>query len=98
MNNRIVLFVTHRFVIHEGETRVSLVSIVTKLLTTHRCRVAPTTISFQNGGLGGDVQEVPALEGVDGFVWHQPHVRGLEVERLRTAPVEPHDRIERRRY
>jgi len=50
--------------------------------------------SFENCGLGTDGQEVPALKGVDRVAGHHAHVCGLEIERLGTAPVESHNRIE----
>lgn len=50
--------------------------------------------SFENRGLGADGQEVPALKGIDRVAGHHAHVRGLKIERLGTAPVESHDRIE----
>src|SRR5690349_15332788 len=61
---------------------------------TPRIKILEVVDLLQDCGLGADVQDVPTLECVDGFVRHQTHVRGLQVERLRTAPVEPHDRIE----
>ena len=54
------------------------------------------SMSLQDCGLRADVQYMPTLECIDRLVRHETHVRGLEVERLRTTPVEPHDRIKRR--
>ena len=51
---------------------------------------------LEDGGLRADVQDVPTLEGIDRLIRHEQHVRRLKVERFRLAPIESHDRIERR--
>ena len=56
----------------------------------------PMTLLLKNRGLRADGEHVPALEGIDCLVWHETDERGLNVEGFGRAPVEPHDRIERR--
>ena len=38
---------------------------------------------LENGGLGAEVKEVPALKGVDGFARHHADECGFQVELFR---------------
>src|SRR5438874_560239 len=54
-------------------------------------------VSLQDCCLGAEVEQMPTLKSVDGFVRHETYEGGLEVERFGRAPVEPHDGIKRGR-
>jgi len=51
-------------------------------------------VSLEDGGLGAEVEHVPALERVDSLTGHQAHEGSLKVERFWCAPIKSHDRIE----
>ena len=58
------------------------------------CGFAEKTKLLEDGGLGAEIKEMPALERVDCFARHHTHVSGFEVEGFRRWPVEANDGVE----